>query len=137
MVAETTVRKKHHKYKLITTFVIIVLPAILLLTCNSNFVIHVVGGEWQSYHLLKIKISDSEVIEDIDNDADAQSLVREIRAHDLRFVSNIGPGYIWVIATDSQWEFLRQQGYVIKHILQADELTLHKRMVWGPALKLP
>ena len=129
--------KKYRSYKLITAAIIIALFAAWFLTCNTNPITPAAGEKGQTYHLAKIKIADTDIIEDIDRDAAAQSLVQEIRSQDLRYVSNVGPGYLWVIVTDQQWEFLRQQGYAVEHILRADELTLHKRMVWGPDKILP
>jgi hypothetical protein len=89
------------------------------------------------YQLGKVKIADTDVIEEIDADSRAQTLVREIRSLPLVFVSNVGPGFVWIIATDDEWASLRKQGFGLKPILRGDELTLHRRMVWGPEMTLP
>ena len=89
------------------------------------------------HHLLKIKIADSQIIEEFENDPAVQRLATEIRSHGLTHVSNMGLGFLWVIATDDELEDLRLRKYDIEHVMQAPELVLHKRMVWGPSQTLP
>ena len=81
------------------------------------------------HHLLKIKIADSQIIEEFEQDPDVQRLATEIRSHGLTHVSNMGLDFLWVIATEEELEDLRPRGYDIEHIMQGPELDLHKRMV--------
>ena len=89
------------------------------------------------HHLLKIKIAETEIIEELEQVPDVQRLVAAIRSQESTHVSNIGRGYLWVIATGEQLDDLRLQGYEIEHVAQGPELEMHKRMVWGPSRVLP
>jgi hypothetical protein len=136
---ETEALKKYGGHKAIPLTLVMNLVFAGFFACKTQPIDIGKGADitWPSYHLARIRIADTDVIEDIDNDARAQNLVQKIRSDHLRFVSNIGPGFVWVIVTDQRWGTLKQQDYAIDDVLRADELTLHKRMVWGPDMKLP
>lgn len=89
------------------------------------------------WNLVKIRISDKEIIEEVEQDSTAMSLVRQIRSLDYRFVSNIEPGFLWVIVDDDDLRSLYDRGYELDEIMREGEWELFKRMVWGPHMELP
>ncbi len=115
--------------------ILLAMAAALVMACSQ--VRPVPGPPSHEPHLLKIKIAETEVIEDFESDPAVQSLVREVRSQGLRFVSNISPGFLWVIASDEELVDLRLLGYDIEQVMQGPEPELHKRMVWGPSRTLP
>ncbi|MCP4709026.1 MAG: hypothetical protein GY869_10400 [Planctomycetes bacterium] len=128
--------KKHYHHQIKYTLILLLL-SISSLDCHQPSMFRL-SNQWDSkYHLIKVKIADTAVIEDIDQDPAAQNLIRQIRSHPLHFVSNVGPGYLWIIADDQQLNTLRQKNYTIETILTATELQLHRRLVWGPGMTLP
>ena len=90
-----------------------------------------------AFHLLKIKIADTEIIEDLDADSTAMKLVDRIRGFNFRFVSNIGPGFLWAIVNSDDLIYLNDQGLQFQQIMKGEEIELHRRIVWGKDMVLP
>lgn len=91
----------------------------------------------KQWNLAKVVVSGSEVIEEVEQDSTAMSLIRQIRSLDYRFVSNIGPGFLWVIVDDDELSALHEGGNDVELIMKGRERDLFKRMVWGPRMELP
>lgn len=79
--------------------------------------------------MLKIKIADTEIIEELEADSNAMKLVDRIRGYNFRFVSNIGPGFLWAIVNRDDFIFLQEQGYQFQQIMKGEEIELHRRIV--------
>ena len=89
------------------------------------------------WNLVKVSISDKEVIEEVEQDSTAMALVEQIRSRDFRFVSNIGPGFLWLIVNDDELSSLYEGSYDVEIVMKNSETELFKRMVWGPQMELP
>ncbi len=120
-----------HVFKIVVSLSF--LPAILAAsscTPSSNDAV-------KQWNLVKLRISEKSVIEEIEQDSTAMSLVRQIRSLDYRVVSNIEFGFLWVIVDDDDLRSLHDRGYDLDEVMREGERELFKRMVWGPRMELP
>ncbi len=110
---------------------------IILIITFFLFFSSTLKGQNSVFNLIKIQIADTDIIEDIESDPDAISLIRQIRGYDFNFISNIAPGYLWAIVSDKNLIFIEEKGYKFEFIQKGVKNDLHKRIVWGKDKILP
>ena len=108
----------------------LIITAVLSISCSGSL-------KGSIYNLIQIKIADTEIIEDFENDPAVVAEIEKIRGYGFYFVSNISPGFLWALVSDEENTMLEKEGFKITKIMKGEETDLFKRMVWGNDMELP